>query len=267
MHFAPKYSPDPTARLWLWWMDFIVNEFIQKDIKIPDDRLPAISGLATEFAKQTGFHYKCGLWEEDILSCLRWNAHGTKRHVHYSTNPPSWSWASVEGFQSKLGHDFCCYNKHIHGFDAHIVEVAFENVDQNIYGQVKSATLVVEARWHYLRSIPPSRIYMLLDYYQWHKAQGIPSQYTPAQRKIICSLDTAPRSEPKIHSEAVFIQLGKWEGSYVRSKSYSREYGIIFALILEPVEGEQDIFRRIGIAEIPEDYPAEEWATNRFAII
>lgn len=61
------------------------------------DKLPAISGLASFFAKQLGTDYLAGLWRSTLLSDLLWEANpgdsAMNRPLEYRA--PSWSWASV----------------------------------------------------------------------------------------------------------------------------------------------------------------------------
>ena len=44
--------------------------------------------------------------------------------------------------------------------------------------------------------------------------------------------------------------------------------GVLYALILEPIEEDSEEFRRIGIAQIPDDFGMTEgWPTRRIKII
>ena len=65
-------------------------------MSLPEDKLPAISGLAIELAGAIQDEYVAGLWCNDILRGLMWSTwpflHVKKPEVWRA---PSWSWASV----------------------------------------------------------------------------------------------------------------------------------------------------------------------------
>jgi len=50
----------------------VVEEHSRWALINKDDKLPAISGLASLVQKVTGYKYLSGLWEEDIRRCLVW---------------------------------------------------------------------------------------------------------------------------------------------------------------------------------------------------
>ncbi|KAI1866059.1 uncharacterized protein JN550_008037 [Neoarthrinium moseri] len=81
--------------LWNWYA--LVKVYSNRKLRYCDDRLPAISALAREFASILGDRYICGLWKSDLPFGLMW----LPRKLHYSvsggTSGPSWSWASYDG--------------------------------------------------------------------------------------------------------------------------------------------------------------------------
>ncbi|KAF2692124.1 hypothetical protein K458DRAFT_281518, partial [Lentithecium fluviatile CBS 122367] len=75
-----------------WYV--LLQDFRQRDITFPSDRLPAISATATELEIQLKMRYRVGIWLEDAARGVSWVTDGK------STRPsdrqlPSWSWASV----------------------------------------------------------------------------------------------------------------------------------------------------------------------------
>ncbi|USP77894.1 HET-domain-containing protein [Curvularia clavata] len=50
----------------------IVEPYSDRSLTFPDDRLPAISGLAKKFQQTTDFTYIAGLWKENICYDLMW---------------------------------------------------------------------------------------------------------------------------------------------------------------------------------------------------
>lgn len=64
----------------------------------PEDKLPAISGLANVMHRHRGKSYLAGLWEDTLLVDLCWYVR--KRadpSPSFSSTVPTWSWASVGG--------------------------------------------------------------------------------------------------------------------------------------------------------------------------
>jgi hypothetical protein len=130
-----------------FWLYGILRDYIHRDITKPEDRLPAIAGLAKEFAKRTKFQYVCGLWKEDLLLGLRWDAHGSKIASQVPANTPSWSWASLHGLELDSSHTVCKWEKHVAGYDAEVVEISIFNENDDAFGQVKSGSLTLKGRW------------------------------------------------------------------------------------------------------------------------
>lgn len=77
------------------WYD-VVREFSRRSITFQDDKLPAISALATKFQSLNNDIYVAGVWRGDLLRGLLWSTYPT---VTLSKPPtwraPSWSWTSV----------------------------------------------------------------------------------------------------------------------------------------------------------------------------
>jgi hypothetical protein len=60
----------PLQNFQTWYR--IIEEYTSRDLTFPRDRLPAISGVASEFKKATCFQYNYGIWRQDIHSGLAW---------------------------------------------------------------------------------------------------------------------------------------------------------------------------------------------------
>jgi hypothetical protein len=138
------------------WYD-IVSQFTGRSLTKDTDTLPALSGLAREFARSTSDTYCAGLWKKDIICGLLWNrlptwsSDGTTRFDPAKASEylaPSWSWAGILGRQANLGNwktrealsksslDVATI------LDVHLVP---KNTDQ--FGQVKSGILILKARF------------------------------------------------------------------------------------------------------------------------
>jgi hypothetical protein len=120
---------------------------MQWAITPPNDRLPAIAGLAKEFAKRTGFTYICGLWKEDFLHGLLWDAHGTRISMRTESWAPSWSWPSVTGLESNDTNEYSYFRLHIEGDDAEVINITVTDEDNNIFGPVRSAWLTLKGQY------------------------------------------------------------------------------------------------------------------------
>lgn len=74
----------------------VVQDYSNRGMTRADDKLPAISGVASRFAARMGLHYVAGLWEEDIIEGLTWSDFGVCS-IPTDYQAPSFSWASVQG--------------------------------------------------------------------------------------------------------------------------------------------------------------------------
>jgi hypothetical protein len=88
----------------------MIGEYSTRALSRPGDKLPALSGLARNFARHTTDRYVAGLWERDFGFGLLWIGVGKRCvddefDVHYGPKyerpckwrAPSWSWASLDG--------------------------------------------------------------------------------------------------------------------------------------------------------------------------
>ncbi|KAH8822012.1 hypothetical protein F5884DRAFT_746295 [Xylogone sp. PMI_703] len=79
------------------WRD-IVREYSRRNLSRPEDKLPALAGIASKISELSGQTYFAGLWKEQLLPTgLLWSR-------DFATIPlprpryraPSWSWASID---------------------------------------------------------------------------------------------------------------------------------------------------------------------------
>ena len=92
----PLSTASGTLSYYNWYE--MAFSFTARQLTYDTDKLPALSGLATEVAKFRGGTYCAGLWWEDMAWGLLWY----KRTGFELTKPseylaPSWSWASLNG--------------------------------------------------------------------------------------------------------------------------------------------------------------------------
>jgi hypothetical protein len=92
---ADDTNTDKTEMYRLWYA--AVHEYSYRALSFPTDKLPAISGLATEFQSLTSDTYLAGLWRADFLRGLLWSTYPTmKLNKPQAWRAPSWSWVSVD---------------------------------------------------------------------------------------------------------------------------------------------------------------------------
>ncbi|KAF2690681.1 HET-domain-containing protein [Lentithecium fluviatile CBS 122367] len=79
----------------------IVEQYSKRDLTVPNDKLPAISGIAHKIKEATESSYFAGVWEHNIASDLLWSTCLTAMpDAHYFSpetyRAPSFSWASLD---------------------------------------------------------------------------------------------------------------------------------------------------------------------------
>lgn len=92
--------------LLLGWYS-LVDQYSQRALTIPSDKLPAISGIASGLYPALGGDYLAGIWTCDLAHGLMWRRgylgpDSTKSAISPSdTLAPSWPWAAARGVITK----------------------------------------------------------------------------------------------------------------------------------------------------------------------
>ncbi|KAK5654280.1 hypothetical protein OQA88_7456 [Cercophora sp. LCS_1] len=126
--------------------DSIVQEYTNRQMTNLDDKLAAISGLASFFAQTRRIgpqEYLVGLWKGNLAEALLWYpacGHATPCRYHIYT-APSWSWASIQGPVEYFRE------RYQFTFDSNIEFVASESVLEpgDPFGRVSKAKLTLRA--------------------------------------------------------------------------------------------------------------------------
>jgi Heterokaryon incompatibility protein (HET) len=255
----------------LWYEK--VYDYAARQISFKSDRFPAIAGLAKDVAARTGYHYKAGLWFEDIHNGLLWYAPWFGRSAGHA---PTWSWAVFDVQQhspSQLTETGMVIGSSVKQ-DRHlakIIQVQVKNVDNDTFGQVESARITIEGRWrsaHWDGKLTP----VLGSWDTRGRVRHMNWLIPGLQRDVLivdpCQIiwaldDSAPASLPNFSQPRVmYMQIGKFQYNEVYGKADVR-----MALILEPTGSASNEYRRIGIARIPEDEGmADGWETMAVTI-
>lgn len=77
-----------------WWTwKKLVEQFSRREITKPEDRLPALAGIASELSIFWDDEYLAGTWKKCLQKCLVWSrAPRCAPYFSPSTTAPSWSW-------------------------------------------------------------------------------------------------------------------------------------------------------------------------------
>jgi len=147
----------------------IVNDYANRKLSLPSDKLTALSALADLHKQSTNYTYLAGLWKETLISDLRWSnvtQHLYSRPKEYRA--PSWSWASIEldsggKLYKRPDRNKGCTNSLLYKSDpvdrcedvVRVLNVTLiQDPPNTTYGKIKAGTLELEAlalwtRWKY----------------------------------------------------------------------------------------------------------------------
>lgn len=209
----------------LSFWDSIVQDFASRALTYDSDRLPALSGVAKEVARHTGYAYKAGIWEEEVHSDLLWRIEGEAATPSTYT-APSWSWAGHRSGSGKaklatMSTKFRRYESHT---VAEILSIDLIHAGLDPYGQVSSGQLKLRA----------------------------PCLQRPSWDSISSQFDCLPDAEPGTSLHILCVQVLEFPTRKWFSILHKQHFeGEICALLLEPVSNTDNQYRRIGIARVP----------------
>lgn len=152
-----KLSGDSAWTLW----NTIRFRYCRKSISFLENKLDALSALASEISRATGLTYLAGLWKEHLVEDLLWYSFDYKNDRKYlilksararaaERVAPSWSWASVaEGDIFPINHE-----DGQRPFEFEFLDCRLEAADANPFRTVKSGFLEVQGKIADLRFRP-----------------------------------------------------------------------------------------------------------------
>ncbi|KAE8446499.1 hypothetical protein EG329_011962 [Mollisiaceae sp. DMI_Dod_QoI] len=87
------------------WLEVVEGYCCSRELTFPNDKLPAMAGLARAFKKLTEDTYLAGLWKSDWARGALWQTgppatnivYTRQKHHKVSNRAPSWSWARWDG--------------------------------------------------------------------------------------------------------------------------------------------------------------------------
>lgn len=210
----------------LWWT--IVEKYAQKNLTFSSDRLAALAGIAKRLSTGNKSDYINGLWEKNLINDLHWRT---------SVNPsssrdgatPSWSWISVDGTTAILGPR--PFKQGVEGEpNIEIVGLTPQHASRDPWTSVMIRSVII--RGHLLE--------VVLRYAGEY--QDLSLEVLGALHKSTCKHDTF---------EAYSLAKNGPLRAYLLLTSTKASIG----LVLTPVDGETDTYRRLGLYH--------EWGQSR----
>jgi len=129
---------DMDMKQWRLW-ESLVSDYTERQLTNAEDKLVAVSALASEFGRMSKDQYLAGLWKVSLLDNLCWYTdRPCKKPSTYRA--PSWSWAAIDGrihfIPPRLGFEFST--------GAYIEKSTVELRDASLpYGQVTDGRLTI----------------------------------------------------------------------------------------------------------------------------
>ena len=129
-----------------WYQDWLklVEKYSGRKLTVGNDRLPALSGMASRLADAMGDQYCAGIWQSRILHGISWRR---KWFVSSSNSEgilpaPSWSWASINAPVQFYPRGI---EKRSKPYVAHttVLSIDIEPEGENLYGAVRSGRLTM----------------------------------------------------------------------------------------------------------------------------
>ncbi|UPL01909.1 hypothetical protein LCI18_012843 [Fusarium solani-melongenae] len=124
----------------------LAMQYSPLQLTCPNDKLPALSGLAQAIRPRGQESYLAGLWKETLLDDMCWKVDSPKAKKPHQARwrAPSWSWASIDGPISYLteliGHDFTApWKKH-----GRVCEVKCTPAGPSLTGEVKDGSVALD---------------------------------------------------------------------------------------------------------------------------
>lgn len=239
--------------LWLLYRRWaaVIEDYTFRRLTVETDRLPGLSGLASEFARRAKDTYCAGLWRRELLYGLAWCLHERKelegdRKVAVSAEyrAPSWSWASINGFgvESFSWEAFTSKREKLHEM-AETIEVHVEPVlsgDQ--FGPVRAAHIILQAHFWPIQN-PVENV------------RAPPNQTMSAVQKVLeVAILTRQGMKREFHQQHKPCDCQQF--ALLKLFGWSVEGDGGYYLILESTTPEASAYRRIGFLDI--------WDTSYF---
>ena len=207
---------------------------------VDSDKLPTLAGIAKTYATLAVDVYLAGVFRKDLAQELAWLANDIVRPVrpYQSYVAPSWSWVSVDEPVFFLGSRL--YSSAIH-LEDHDIQL----VTQNVFGQVASGSIVLRGRVQIATGIRAEKPESP-DLRRHESTLVIQSPVNPYYPIASFDLDQDTIPLTLGHKETItcLLLLEKIDVGENHNAPYGPPW---YGLVLEPVSGKPNTYRRLGI--------------------
>lgn len=214
------------------WHDW-VSVYSNRELFEWTDKLPAIAGVAREFASIFSLTYCAGLWTENLRQDLLWSRHNKVVTLTRSTKyvAPSWSWASVNG---SLEYREVTLSTPVEKLDLKIMSHFISEEFPGSFGKVAQGHLIVRGL---LQAVVIDKSSHLSIMKKPHQACGVREGFKN-NFNVLCMLDEFEQTKDPYES-LWCLRVGSFQVSGRRGHMY---------LLLQWTPG-HCTFRRVGFAE------------------
>lgn len=226
----------------------IVKQYSAKDLTYPEDRLPALAGIAEEYGHITGWTYICGLWQEDLRETFGWGRNSFNLARRPDSSVPTWSWASV-ATEIRMGAHWA------QDVEFESCHITYNNEANPYIGDVEEAVLNVRGYVFTAKLVPPSRTAQF--------EATSPDPYHGRWGVSVLSRDVAWLSEDCLLSETsdlvdadVLCLILEFSGDGFGTR------GLCDCLVLRVVDDNAERYERLGRTCIEQDGIPNDWRTQ-----
>jgi hypothetical protein len=143
LSLVKKMGDDTKADAMTTWYR-LVTQYSRRALTKPNDKFPAIAGIAAAIQKLSQYTYLAGLWKEDIRGLL-WTTEFKKAVRSSPYIAPSWSWAaSSSSISMRVGDE----EQPIIKMGSHrgeLVHSEIKSIGTDTYGQVSDGCIIIKA--------------------------------------------------------------------------------------------------------------------------
>jgi hypothetical protein len=262
-------SSDQQLQLYNDWYEWLSDYTTFRKLTNPSDKLPALSGIVSYISRISGDRYLAGIWLGDLCRGLIWQR--SPAYPYQRAEPPrgpSWSWVNFDCGVGFIGRDLKVLEVSIN-----VIDYSVDLKGANPFGEVLSAKLVLEApileldsSWRgSLRRTKPEFLETIWDYEDVSEESGI-----WGSRAVLMIICKTVKSEIIETPEPQYINTMGIQVRIPELPAPEPPGDVLQGLILREVEGQPDVFQRIGqvvLDNVGSDYlPGEEDTGQEFRL-